>query len=230
MAARDEEGKIWAGVRWLCDGIGLSKGQMQNERLRIQGDRVLSQGERNLCLPTKGGNQEVLCLALEYVPLWLAKISITPNMEAEAPALAANLEEYQLRAKDVLAAAFLPKEHQEPKSAMALLRLQSQALFELDGRVDVLEDKLDHQMTIDHNQQLTLSGAVGKRVYERLAEAIPAREISEKKGRFFRAIYHDLKTRFGVASYRDIRPTDYSDAVAYAENWIEPAALRRPNQ
>lgn len=230
MAARDEEGKIWAGVRWLCDGIGLSRGQRDRQIANIQEDKVLSKGAANLRLPTNGGVQSIQCLALDFLPLWLAKISITPNMEAEAPALAANLEEYQLRAKDVLAAAFLPKEHQEPKSAMALLRLQSQALFELDERVDVLEDKLDHQMTIDHNQQLTLSGVVGKRVYERLAEAIPAREISEKKGRFFRAIYHDLKTRFGVASYLDIRPTDYPDAVAYAENWIEPAALRRPNQ
>lgn len=108
MAARDSDGQIWAGVRWMCDGIGLSKGQMQRERLKIQEDKILSKGERNLVLPTKGGNQEVLCLKLDFVPLWLAKISITPTMEAETPELAANLEQYQLKAKDVLAAAFLP--------------------------------------------------------------------------------------------------------------------------
>ena len=40
-AARDEEGIVWAGVKWLCDGIGLSKGQMQSERKKIQEDMVL---------------------------------------------------------------------------------------------------------------------------------------------------------------------------------------------
>ena len=108
MAARDTGGQIWAGVRWMCDGIGLSKGQMQNERTRIHNDKVLSQGERNLVLPTRGGNQETLCLKLDFVPLWLAKISITPSMEAETPELADRLEQYQLRAKDTLAEAFLP--------------------------------------------------------------------------------------------------------------------------
>lgn len=74
MAARDNDGQIWAGVRWMCDGIGLTKGQMQNERNRIREDKVLSKGERNLVLPTKGGKQEALCLKLDFVPLWLAKI------------------------------------------------------------------------------------------------------------------------------------------------------------
>lgn len=117
MAAKDESGTIWAGVRWMCEGIGLSKGQMQNERARIHADSVLSQGERNLVLPSKGGNQSTLCLKLDFVPLWLAKINITPAMQAETPELAERLEAYQLKAKDVLAAAFLPKSRRagEPK-------------------------------------------------------------------------------------------------------------------
>ena len=113
MAARDNSGQIWAGVRWMCDGIGLTKGQMQNERNRIREDKVLSKGERNLVLPTNGGQQNTLCLKLDYVPLWLAKIAITPRMERETPELAAKLEQYQLKAKDVLAAAFLPQSKQQ---------------------------------------------------------------------------------------------------------------------
>lgn len=108
MAARDTDGQIWAGVRWMCDGIGLSAGQTKSERLKIQSDKVLAKGGRNLVLPTRGGNQETLCLKLDFVPLWLAKIAITPTMEAEMPELAATLEQYQLHAKDVLAEAFLP--------------------------------------------------------------------------------------------------------------------------
>ena len=109
MAARDNDGQIWAGVRWMCNGLGLSRGQRDRQSLNIQADSVLSKGAANLRLPTNGGNQEVLCLKLDYVPLWLAKIAITPKMERETPELAATLEQYQLKAKDVLAAAFLPQ-------------------------------------------------------------------------------------------------------------------------
>lgn len=108
MAARDNEGQIWAGVRWMCDGLGLSKGQRDRQISNIHEDKVLAKGASNLRLPTNGGLQSVVCLALDFVPLWLAKISITPTMEEETPDLAAKLEQYQLRAKDVLAAAFLP--------------------------------------------------------------------------------------------------------------------------
>jgi hypothetical protein len=108
LAVRNESG-IWAGVRWMCEGIGLSDGQTKNERLKIQKDKVLSKGGRNFVLNESGyGNREVLCLKLDFLPLWLAKISITPTMEAETPELAARLMEYQLKVKDVLAAAFLP--------------------------------------------------------------------------------------------------------------------------
>lgn len=111
LAARDEKGVIWTGVKWLCDGIGLSEGQVKAERKKIQEDMVLSRGGRNFILPTAGGNQEVLCLQLDYVPLWLAKISITPNMKENNPELVEKLVNYQLKAKDVLAAAFLPQAH-----------------------------------------------------------------------------------------------------------------------
>lgn len=227
MAARDESGQIWAGVRWMCDGLGLSKGQMQRQVTNISGDKVLSKGVANLQLPTSGGRQSVLCLKLDFVPLWLAKISITPTMESDNPELADRLEQYQLRAKDVLAAAFLPTVHKEPRSAMEMLRLQSQAMFELDERVNVLEDKLENQMTIDHGQQRELQKAVSRRVLDRAATVIPAWALDEQKPKFFASLYRDLKNRFGVPSYRDIRPADYPSAMAYVENWIEPAELRR---
>lgn len=110
MTARlKEDGKIYVGIRWICEGIGLTKGQMQNERVKIKNDVVLKQGERNLVLPTKGGNQKTTCIEISYLPLWLAKISITPKMQEEKPEIMKKLISYQLKAKDVLADAFLGK-------------------------------------------------------------------------------------------------------------------------
>jgi phage antirepressor YoqD-like protein len=108
IATQDEStGIIYVGVRWICAGIGLSEGQVKNERQRIKRDLVLKRGGRNLILPTQSGEQEVLCIELDYLPMWLAKISITPKMMIETPELTNKLIKYQLQAKDVLARAFI---------------------------------------------------------------------------------------------------------------------------
>ncbi len=44
MAAKDESGTIWAGVRWMCDGMGLSKGQRDRQITNINADSVISKG------------------------------------------------------------------------------------------------------------------------------------------------------------------------------------------
>lgn len=110
MAVKANDEKIYVGVKWVCQGIGLSEDQMRNERKKIQSDVVLKSGGSKLTLPTNSGLQEVLCMELNYLPLWLAKISITPNMQSNQPELTQNLITYQLKVKDVLAGAFLKKE------------------------------------------------------------------------------------------------------------------------
>lgn len=138
VAVQDQNGNIYAGIRWMCDGIGLSEGQTKNERLRIQKDKILSKGGRNFVLNESGyGNREVVCLKLDYVPLWLAKINITPNMERETPELAERLEQYQLKAKDVLAAAFLSAgsatDYQRETVQLQRAQLLNQIAVEYDG-------------------------------------------------------------------------------------------------
>lgn len=118
--------KIYVGVRWVCDGIGLSEGQRKRQIANIQSDIVLSKGGLNLNLPTDGGKQEVLCLDIEFLPLWLAKISITPKMQKDSPTVVNALVDYQLKAKDVLAKAFIYGEFDLPrdyKSALSQLML-----------------------------------------------------------------------------------------------------------
>lgn len=44
----------------------------------------------------------------DYIPLWLAKIAITEKTREERPEFAEKLLQYQLKAKEILAEAFLP--------------------------------------------------------------------------------------------------------------------------
>jgi len=104
MAIKTDDGKISVGIRWVCDGLGFTEGQRKSQLLKIQEDIVLSKGGRKIILPTSGGNQEVLCLELDYLPLWLAKINA--NIIGD-PEVQERLIDYQLKAKDVLATAFI---------------------------------------------------------------------------------------------------------------------------
>lgn len=108
-AAQDAENIIWVGVAWVCQGLGLTEGQMKNERKKIQTDEVLSQGTKFHPLGSGNSDSEVLCLKLDFLPLWLAKIHVTPKMRRDNPQLADRLVTYQIKAKDVLAEAFLKK-------------------------------------------------------------------------------------------------------------------------
>ncbi|KAF6565409.1 phage antirepressor KilAC domain-containing protein [Paenibacillus sp. EKM202P] len=113
LGVKANDGKIYAGVRWVCEGVGLSDGQVKAERKKIKEDIVLNQGGRNFVLPTKGGQQDILTLDIDFLPLWLAKITITPNMQKNQPEVASKLIQYQLKAKDVLAEAFVHKSVQQ---------------------------------------------------------------------------------------------------------------------
>ena len=82
-AAQDPDGKVWVGVRWVCQGMGFDNERMKNERKKIQRDIVLNEGVKFYPLGSGNSDTQVLCLDLDYIPLWLAKIAITPTMQRE---------------------------------------------------------------------------------------------------------------------------------------------------
>lgn len=151
LAAKTHDGKIYVAVKWVAEGIGLSTDQIKNERKRVQSDLVLSKGGRNLTLPTNGGIQEVLCIEIDFLPLWLAKISITPKMQIETPWVANRLIEYQLKAKDVLAEAFLPK--QRPVTQAEFLLQTAQQLVYMERKMEAIEQRTD--MIVQNQQNIS---------------------------------------------------------------------------
>lgn len=109
MAARDKDGNIWAGVSYFCKALGMSNVQKDTQVDKIRTDKTLSRGYRKFPVGVFDQSNETVAIRYDFIPLWLAKISITKKMEQNNPDLADKLLEYQLKAKDVLAAAFLPK-------------------------------------------------------------------------------------------------------------------------
>lgn len=189
LRAAQIEDIVWVGVKWICDGLGLSEDRGKYERKKIQKDLVLSKGVNFYPLGTDNANSDVLCLMLEYLPLWLAKISITPTMKKENPELADRLVEYQLKAKDVLAEAFLSKRKEEVAPAVRnnMIQIPIPEAHDYAEEFEILYAKLDDLE--EQNQKLYngMSNMVkllldmSSRKETQLPEnKIPAKEISEE--------------------------------------------------
>ena len=82
LRAAQVENIVWVGVRWVCLGSGLSRGQINRQIDNIQKDEILSRGCTKFDAGSFDENNETLALQLDYLPAWLFKISITPKMKA----------------------------------------------------------------------------------------------------------------------------------------------------
>ena len=124
---------------------------------------------------------------------------------------------------------YIEKLEEQIKNPFANLSMQQMMIATLQeqekivDRVEVLENKVDNEIRVDNGEQRKIQRAVATRVYQRL-DIVP--ELIEDKKYMFQAIYRDLKDRFGVASYRDIKRKDLRDCLEYVSAWIEPADLR----
>ena len=114
MAAQDKDGNIWAGVSYFCKALGMSNKQRDNQVTKVQTDKTLKKGTLKFQEGVFDQNNEAVGIRIDFIPLWLAKIPITERMEQDHPDLAEKLLQYQLKAKDILADAFLPNQQTEP--------------------------------------------------------------------------------------------------------------------
>lgn len=116
VRALEENNKIYIVIKDICDNLGMNENQIKVQRDKINKDEFLKGGRKISTLPTNGGIQELMTIELDYLPIWLAKI----NPARFSKELKQELLDYQLKAKDVLAEAFLGKRRleQEPLKLM----------------------------------------------------------------------------------------------------------------
>lgn len=110
----------------------------------------------------------------------------------------------------------------KPMSIQQMMIITLQEQEKLANRVDSIEDKVDNEIRVDNGEQRKIQKAVGTRIYQRM-DII---NNHQNKKYMFQSLYRDLKDRFGVASYRDIKRKDLGDTLEYISTWIEPSELR----
>ncbi|WP_313893890.1 Rha family transcriptional regulator [Psychrobacillus sp.] len=104
-------------------------------------------------------------------------------------------------------------EKEQLRASMKLSLETSEEVEVLKIEVNDLKEKVENQITIDHGEQRRLQRAIGSKVYE-------LESIAEFRPKLFREIYREIKDRFGVASYKDVKRKDLQLAIRYVEAWI----------
>lgn len=237
LVVKDEaKNKLYTGVGYVCKGIGLTRDQTKNERKRIQEDVVLSKGGRNLTLLTKGGNQEVICIELDYLPIWLAKISITPKMKEQQPKLVERLVDYQLKAKDVLARAFIHKQQPRRLTPQEELRLHYQVIEEHAKEIESVREEVTEvrEEFKDLKDNMPLFGEEAEKLQAEVRKVgvatlggykSNAYNDNSLRGKVYKDIQNQLKREFGVERYKAIKRCQFDIAMEIVQSYKAPTVL-----
>ena len=134
-----------------------------------------------------------------------------------------NAKPFKKQVKEILKTIRKTGSYSKPMTIEDMIIMQANEMKSVKHRIDVVENKVDNEIRIDQSEQRKLQKAINIRVYQRLDV------INAEKRLMFPAIHRDVKDRFGVASYRDIKRKDLTEALAYVQNWIEKAELRGLN-
>lgn len=230
MAAKDENGVIWAGVSYICNALGMNKGHKDRQVTNVQKDETLKRG----CCKFEAGvfdiGNETVALKIDFIPLWLAKISITERMKEEHPELAEKLLNYQLKAKDILAEAFIPKQNISAKSPMEVLRLYYEALDQMNTKVDTLEEKvtnIENGMPCFSCDTKDIQAEVRAKAVECLG-GYHSNAYNDKstRGCVFSDIQMMLRREFGVRRYEEIKHNRVPEAINLIREYRLPLILK----
>lgn len=230
LGIRDEEGKLWLGIKKACIDIGINEGQARRQVENIMKDVVLNSRCRKFAIVQNEGNREVkrevVALHEDVVTLWLAKIALTPTMQKENPKAVEKLVKYQLGCAKVLHEAFFETEEQKQQTFDDLglkgdikdLKTEVTGLAnELKGTTNKLETLIDNS-TINSRQASKLLIHAKDRVNCLLGGA-NSKEYKKNSRTYFKNLWLELCECFETNTYKDLNPLNFNDAVTFVSGW-----------
>lgn len=119
----------------------------------------------------------------------------------------------------------LEQQLHKPLSVEEMIIKQAESMIQVKSDIQRLEQKFDTVVTLESGKQRKIQLAVAKRVYEILEDYLylnmPKENYNGEKRNLFSCLYRDIKRKFGVASYKDIKVVEYEKALNFIENWLE---------
>ncbi|WP_017379772.1 ORF6N domain-containing protein [Paenisporosarcina sp. TG-14] len=104
-------------------------------------------------------------------------------------------------------------EREQLEASMKLSLMTSEDVKELKGEVVQIRGMVENQITLDYGEQRRLQKAVAIKVYEQSSSVDHQRQL-------FSELYREIKDRFAVASYKDVKRKEFQKAIRYIESWI----------
>lgn len=224
-----KDGRVYASIKNMCDALGLNpRGQSQ----RIDRHTVLSRGKGVCKIHTPGGDQSVIVLRADLVPLWLSGVRTSMVNEDIRP----KLEKFQEEAAAVLWEAFqegrltttdsdfnelLKKADSEVvqayQIAQAVVKLARNQIV-LQGQVASNTERIEElEATIgDPKRHVTPDQA------SQISQAVKAvaYEYGKQTGRNeFGGVYGELYRKFGVTSYKYLPAKRFGEAMNWLSEW-----------
>lgn len=229
IAAKDDKGQVWAGVSYFCKALGMNNVQKDTQVDKVKTDKTLNKGYRKFPVGVFDQSNETIAIRLDFIPIWLAKIQITKKMEQDHPELADKLLEYQLKAKDILAEAFMPKQN-NAGDVQGQIKLLAQGTTELYEKVDTLEqrfNKFEDELPVTGADIDHIQTAVRKKGIQSLGgkQSNAYKDISTRTF-VYADIQCELRRQFGVKRYREIKHKDAPDALRIVNSYQLPIALK----
>ncbi|MCR8961636.1 Rha family transcriptional regulator [Brevibacillus halotolerans] len=80
-------------------------------------------------------------------------------------------------------------------------------------KLSELEYKVERQITLDSGQQRNLQKAIARKVYELEID-------QERRSELFRQLHREIKDRWGVSSYKDVRRKELEQVLRYVDAWM----------
>jgi anti-repressor protein len=137
LAVKGSDGKIYVSIKKICEDLGLSH---QGQLRRIKRNDSLTDSLIIMALPSNGGIQNVSCLDINSLPFFFIGI-VTEKCK---PEIRPYLLDFQLKAKDILAKAFI---NPEPETIVNQPKSLSEALF---LAVKIAEEEEKNRLLINH--------------------------------------------------------------------------------
>lgn len=124
--------------------------------------------------------------------------------------------EYVTRFEEMEKSMQQPKMLSESEQLRASLKLTLEAHDQIGlvkQEIAEVRDIAENQVTLDYGEQRRLQKAVAIKVYELETDPTDKRKL-------FSELYREIKDRFAVASYKDIKRKDLQIAIRYIDGWL----------
>lgn len=124
--------------------------------------------------------------------------------------------EYVTRFEEMEKSMQQPKMLSESEQLRASLKLTLEAHDQIGlvkQEIAEVRDIAENQVTLDYGEQRRLQKAVAIKVYELETDPTDKRKL-------FSELYREIKDRFAVASYKDIKRKDLQSAIRYIDGWL----------